>query len=96
MKAARCKKDREVFIFIDANHKIHAGQEEHVPDDVNFVAVSPCTLYLEQKNNKVFAQDTYSLQEGDNWKTPIGKGSVAYSVDKPVVDSKAGPIIVVP
>ncbi len=95
MKAARCKKDKEVFIFIDKMHETYADQEEHVPDEVNFFAGAPCTLYFEPKN-KVFAKDQYSLVEGDNWIKPNGTGSVAYSIDTPAVPTKGGPIIVVP
>lgn len=102
VKAGRCSHGpkEEVFIFIapDACHNtIFADLEEHVPSKVNFFAGSPCTLYFE-KNNKIFEKDKYSLQVGDNWLTPTGTGSTAYSINQPVgpVSPRDGPIIHVP
>ena len=101
MKAARCDKDGEVFIFIDKHdYKPYAGDTEHVPDKVNFFAASRCTLYFDE-NTPVFKDDTYALNEGENWLTPSRPGSTQYAInhrpqkaEKP--ERPAGPILVVP
>jgi hypothetical protein len=97
IKAARCKHDKkkeDVFIFIgaDANHTIYARAEEHVPNEVNFFAGSPCTLYFETQT-RVFSKDHYRLRLGSNWLTPKRQGRTAYSINQ---RPHSGPVIVVP
>jgi hypothetical protein len=77
MKAARCKNDNEVIIFIDEKGKIYAEPQEHAQADVDFYAGKK-DLMVYFDNAQVFGVDSYSLTEGDNWKTPTKQGGTTH------------------
>lgn len=98
IKGPRC--NETLFVFIDQNKTIYAGDAEHVKltGAVVFVAGVACQVFFKQ-GNKAFTHSPYSLAQGVNaGLTPEAPDpDAAYAIGGyPTLSPMTGPIIVVP